>query len=225
MSAAIVSVVIPARDEEERVVWAIGSVAGDADEIIVVDGGSRDHTMAVAAEAGARVLRAPAGRGVQLDAGARAASGEWIVFLHADTRLERGWRAALLGLPPSVPGGAYRFAVDSPRRAFRVLEAAVALRCRLFDLPYGDQALFVRRDVYHRIGGFPPYPLMEDVAFVRRLSGEGRLARLPVRAVTSPRRWERHGIARTTAGNLWRLAQYALGRPPDRLARAYSPRP
>lgn len=222
--APAISVVIPTLDEEDGVARAVAS-ASEADEVVVVDGGSRDRTVAVAEAAGARVLRAPAGRGGQLDVGAGATSGDWIVFLHADTRLEAGWREALLGVSPTTMGGAFRFAVDSPRRAFRVVEALVAWRCRLFSLPYGDQALFVRREAYERTGGFPPYPLMEDVAFVRRLAKEGRPALLRPRAFTSARRWERHGIAGTTVRNLWLLAQYAAGRPPERLARVYAPPP
>jgi rSAM/selenodomain-associated transferase 2 len=177
----------------------------------------------VAAAAGARVLPSPAGRGGQLDAGARAARGDWIVFLHADTRLEAGWREAILHLPASCPGGAFRFAVDSPRAGFRLVEWGVGWRCRLFALPYGDQALFARREAYVRAGGFPHLPLMEDVAFVRRLRREGRLALLGPRAFTSPRRWERRGIPATTLRNLWFLARYLAGRSPEKLAREYSP--
>ena len=216
----LLSVVIPALDEEARLPAAIRSVRGEA-EVIVVDGGSRDATRSVAAQEGARVLTAPRGRGLQLAAGARAASGEWIVFLHADTRLESGWAAAIAALSSDMVGGAFRFAIDSPRPAFRIVEAAVLLRVRLFALPYGDQGVFARRAAYDRAGGIPELPLMEDVAFVRRLRGAGRLAFPRPRAFTSPRRWERHGIVGTTLRN-WRLfALYAAGRPPERLAGMY----
>ena len=215
-----VSVVIPTLDEEQRLPAAIRSVRADAD-VIVVDGGSGDATREVAAREGARVLEAPRGRGRQLDQGARAATGEWLLFLHADTRLETGWAAALAALPPEVVGGAFRFAVDSPRPAFRVVETAVRLRLRLFALPYGDQGLFVRREVYARIGGVPHLPLMEDVAFVARLRRAGRLAFPPVRAFTSARRWDRYGIVGTTLRNWSLLALYAAGQSPERLARRY----
>jgi rSAM/selenodomain-associated transferase 2 len=218
------SVIVPALDEEEPVRRAVRSVRDEA-EVIVVDGGSKDATRTAAAEEGATVLVTEPGRGRQLDAGARQASGDWLVFLHADTWLEDGWAAALRRLGPEVAGGAFRFAVDSPRAAYRLVEAGVALRCRLGRLPYGDQGLFVRREIYGMIGGFPPLPLMEDVAFVRRLAHAGRLAFLPVRARTSPRRWERQGILATTARNWWLLGLYAFGRPPDRLARLYHGRP
>ncbi len=218
-----VSVVIPALDEEACVAGAIASAraAGEGVEVIVSDGGSRDATRQVAAAAGAVVLEGPRGRGIQLDAGARRARGDWFVFLHADTRLEAGWAEALAALPDDVVGGAFRFAADSPRRRYRSIEAGVALRCRLLRLPYGDQGLFCRRSVYHEVGGFPPLPLMEDVAFVRRLHRAGRLAFPPVRALTSCRRWERHGLLGTTLRNWWLLGLYGLGWPPDRLARLY----
>jgi rSAM/selenodomain-associated transferase 2 len=216
-------VIIPTLDEERLVARAVRSVRREA-EVIVVDGGSCDGTPRAAAAEGARVLSTEPGRGRQLDAGARIASGEWLVFLHADTWLEEGWAAALLDLGSGAVGGAFRFAIDSPRHGYRLIEAGVALRCRLLRLPYGDQGLLVRRDVYDRIGGFPPLPLMEDVEFVRRLSRTGPLAFPRVRAFTSPRRWERRGILATTLRNWWLLSLYARGRPPERLARLYRSR-
>jgi len=218
------SVIIPSLDEEELVKRAVRSVRDEA-EVIVVDGGSEDDTRRAAAAEGAIVFATEPGRGRQLDAGARQATGDWLVFLHADTWLEEGWAGAVRGLGPDVVGGAFRFAIDSPRRGYRLVEVGVALRCRLGRLPYGDQGLFVRREIYGMIGGFPPLPLMEDVAFVRRLIGAGGLAFLPVRAFTSPRRWERRGIVATTVRNWWLLGLYAFGRPPDRLARVYDGRP
>ena len=218
-----ISVVVPTLNEEAHVAEAIRSAREGAPEVevLVVDGGSCDRTRAVAEAAGATVVAAPRGRGVQLDQGARRAEGDWLVFLHADTRLECGWAEALRALPPPVVGGAFRFAVDSPRRCYRWIEAGVALRCRVFRLPFGDQGIFVRRPSYAATGGFPPIPLMEDVAFVKRLALEGRLAFPPVRAFTSPRRWERAGIVSTTVRNWWLLGLYAAGLPPQRLARMY----
>lgn len=215
-----ISVVIPALDEERGIAAAIRSVR-DAAEVLVVDGGSRDATRELAAREGARVLESPRGRGRQLDEGARAATGDWLVFLHADTRLEPGWAEALGALPADVVGGAFRLAVDSPRRGFRVVERGVRLRVRLFALPYGDQGLFARRDVYARIGGIPHLHLMEDVAFVARLRRAGRLAFPAVRAFTSPRRWERYGIVGTTVRNWSLRARYAAGASPESLARRY----
>ena len=219
----MISVVIPTLDEEDCVAAAIGSAtaAGPGVEVIVVDGGSRDRTVARAAATGARVLTSARGRGLQLDFGARRSSGTWLVFLHADTRLEAGWDRALADVAPGVVGGAFRFAVDSARGGYRIVEAGVALRCRTFLLPFGDQGLFVRRRAYFVAGGFPPLPLMEDVAFVRRLAAQGPLAFLGARAYTSPRRWERRGLLNTTLRNWGLLALYAAGLPPHRLARLY----
>ena len=221
--AVRISVVIPALDEESNLAAAIASVRADA-EVIVVDGGSRDGTIAAALAAGARVLLGPRGRGRQLGAGAAAARGGWLVFLHADTRLESGWAAALLALGEGVAGGAFGFAVDSPRRAFRWIETGVRLRCALLRLPYGDQAVFARRAAYERAGGFAPLPLMEDVDLVRRLRRVGALAFPPVRAVTSARRWEERGLVGTTLLNWTLLGMYALGWPPERLAKLYGGR-
>ncbi len=214
------TVVIPALEEEASIGASIDSVSAHA-EVIVVDGGSRDRTCATAAAAGARVLSASACRGSQLACGARQAAGEWLVFLHADTRLEPGWAAALQRLPARVAGGAFRFAVDSPRGVYRFLERGVALRCRLLRLPYGDQAIFARRAAYAACGGYPPLPLMEDVAFVTRLAREGPLALLAERAFTSPRRYERRGVFTNVLRNWWLLGLYAAGVSPALLSRRY----
>jgi rSAM/selenodomain-associated transferase 2 len=219
-----ISVIIPTLDEEARLAAAIRSVRAEA-EVVVVDGGSRDATCAVADAEGASVFTSPVGRGRQLDTGARAAGGEWLVFLHADTRLEPGWAEALRALPPGVVGGAFRLAIDAGGRGYRVLEMGVRARLRLFGLPYGDQALFARREVYERIGGIPHLALMEDVAFVGRLRRAGPLAFLPVRAFTSARRWQQNGLVGATLRNWWLLLLYALGQPPERLARRYRPAP
>ena len=219
--AAAVSVVIPALDEETGITAAIASVRDEADEVIVVDGGSRDATRERAVAAGARIVTAPPGRGVQQIEGARGARGDWIVFLHADTRLDAGWSRVLHAAPPEVVLVAFRFAVDAPRRAFRLVELGTRLRCRLFRLPYGDQALSVRRAAYDAAGGFAPLPLMEDVDLVRRLRAQGALALSPLRALTSGRRWEKRGVLRGTLRNWTTMALYGLGVSPERLRRRY----
>ena len=143
------------------------------------------------------------------------------MFLHADTRLEPGWSRALRAAPPGVALVAFRFAVDSPRRAFRLVELGTRLRCRLFRLPYGDQALSVRRAAYDAAGGFAPLPLMEDVDLVRRLRAHGALMVADTRAVTSGRRWEERGVLAGTLRNWSTMALYALGVSPERLRRRY----
>jgi rSAM/selenodomain-associated transferase 2 len=216
-----ISIVIPTLDEEELLPVAIESVRRDAAEVLVVDGGSTDRTCAVAAAAGARVLESSPGRGLQLDRGAREARGDWVVFLHADTRLEGGWREALFGLGPRVVGGAFRFGLDTRRPGRRYAEWAVGLRCRWLGVPFGDQAIFCRRAAYAAAGGFPPEPLFEDLAFVRRLRRLGPTVILPSRAVTSARRWERDGPLVTTLRNNALVLLFLAGVSPRRLAAIY----
>jgi rSAM/selenodomain-associated transferase 2 len=220
-----VSVVIPTLNEERLLPRAVASVRRDAAEVLVIDGGSTDRTREVAAAAGGRVVHSARGRGVQLDRGAREAQGDWLVFLHADTRLEEGWCAAIRGLGGEVRGGAFRFALDTSRLGRRYTEWAVALRCRLLRLPFGDQAIFCRREAYAEAGGFPPEPLFEDVAFVRRLRRLGPTVILPRAALSSSRRWELDGAAFTSLRNNVLLLMFLAGVSPSRLARLYEPSP
>ncbi|HHL40274.1 MAG TPA: glycosyltransferase [Deltaproteobacteria bacterium] len=217
-----VSVVIPTLNEAAGIAGAVGSVAGEASQVIVADGGSTDGTRAAARALGAEVLRAPRGRGAQMDCGARAAKAEVLLFLHADTRLAPGWKAAVESALSDrrVVAGGFSLAIDSPRRWFRVVEAAVSLRSR-FNLLYGDQAIFARRAVFVEAGGFGGLPLMEDVDCMRRLARRGRIALLAERAVTSPRRWEERGLYRATLRNWLYLAMYYAGVSPKTLYRLY----
>ncbi len=220
-SAASITVIIPSLNEESRIGLAVASVAADATEVIVVDGGSTDGTVHEATAAGARVVEGIRGRGAQMEAGAGVASGEWLVFLHADTRLEKGWADALRGLDEGAVGGAFSFRLDSSRRRYRLVEAGVRLRCAALSLPYGDQALFARLQTFVQTGGFGNTPILEDVDLIRRLRRCGRLAFPSVRAVTSARRWEEHGFLRTTLINWLVLALDSAGYPREHLARLY----
>lgn len=219
----MISVVIPTLDEERLLPATIESVRREAAEVLVVDGGSTDRTRTVAADAGARVLETSRGRGVQLDHGAREARGDWLLFLHADTRLEGGWCPSILELSGGVVGGAFRFALDTSRPGRRYAEWAVALRCRVLGLPFGDQAIFCRRRAYEEAGGFPREPLFEDVAFVLRLRRLGPTVLLSHAAVSSPRRWEADGPALTTLRNNALLLMFLAGVSPRRLAALYGP--
>jgi rSAM/selenodomain-associated transferase 2 len=168
----------------------------------------------------------PLGRGAQMNAGARRATGRWLLFLHADSTLPDGWLDALdrSTRDPSVAGGWFRFALDAPDWQARTIERLVAVRVRIWRLPYGDQGVFVRRDVFDRLGGFREWPFLEDVEFVRRLIYTGRMAEIPLPLVTSARRWEHDGWFRRSARNLAIVVLYFLGVSPARLARRYSRR-
>ncbi len=219
---ATISVVIPALNEERSLGAAIESVR-DADEIVVVDGGSSDRTLVVARESGARVLVTNAGRGLQMAEGARDTHGAWIIFLHADTRLAQRACLFIRELDPGVAGGAFRLRFDSRRLTYRLLERVVRARTLGLRLPYGDQAIFCRREAYTAAGGMPEYPVMEDVAFIRALGRTGPLVFPSIDAVTSPRRYERRGPLRSSLRNLWLLTRYFAGADVSALARAYRP--
>jgi rSAM/selenodomain-associated transferase 2 len=213
----MLSVVIPTLNAATSLRATIASVA-DADEVVVADGGSSDGTPELAIELGARVVMAHSGRGTQLVAGVAAARGEWLLLLHADTRLAPGWRHVALA-PDRA--GYYRFALDSADPRARRLELLVAWRCRMMGLPYGDQGMRIHRDLLRQVGGIRPLPLMEDVDLVRRL-GRGRLVALDVAAITSAARWQRQGWYRRSLRNLTCLALYFAGVPPHVIARLYA---
>jgi rSAM/selenodomain-associated transferase 2 len=217
----MLSVVIPTLDAAATLAGCLAAL-DEADEIVVADGGSRDATRDIAAAAGARLVPAPRGRGSQLRAGVEAAHGDWLLFLHADTGLAPGWRAAAAAHIAAAPERAacFRFRLDEPAWQARLVERGVALRVRLLALPYGDQGLLISRRLYDEVGGYRPLPLMEDVDLVRRL-GRRRLATLPADAVTSAARWRRDGWLRRSGRNLACLALHRLGMSAERVARLY----
>jgi rSAM/selenodomain-associated transferase 2 len=215
------SVVIPALNAERSLPATLAGLGGVA-EVVVVDGGSTDGTPDVARRHGARIITAPRGRGAQLAVGVAATSHAWLLLLHADTRFGSGWDAAALHHMACFPdrAGYFRFALDCSNPRARWLERLVAWRCRVFALPYGDQALLIHRDLLQRIGGIRPLVLMEDVDLVRRL-GRGRLNALDAAAVTSAERWLRDGWLRRSARNLVCLSLWFAGVPPRHIARLY----
>ncbi|HEY8153218.1 MAG TPA: TIGR04283 family arsenosugar biosynthesis glycosyltransferase [Myxococcota bacterium] len=214
------TVVIPALDEAEPIAGAVASAGAAGCEIIVVDGGSRDGTQERAAAAGARVVVSPPGRARQLAAGARFAKGDTILFLHADTRLPVNWEGSVRRAlaDPRVVGGAFRLRFDHRSPALRLIEWGTRLRVALLRMPYGDQALFVRRAVLESLGGIPQVEILEDLDLVRALKRRGRLACLALPAVTSARRYRAAGALRTMLRNWAAVAAWWLGLPRERIA-------
>lgn len=232
MHPSLVSVIVPVLDDVRSLERALASLAAPAAladdsrvEIIVVNAGARTPAMIALEQAAPHVrwLTSPPGRGRQMNLGAKDAHGDWLLFLHADTRLPAGWVGELehAGRQSSVVGGSFRFQLDSGRRAARVLERGVAARVRWFDLPYGDQALFIRRDVFAALGGYRELPLMEDVDLVRRMRRTGRLHHSALPAVTSARRWEADGWIRRSVENAILVLLFMAGVSPGWLAARY----
>lgn len=219
----LISVVIPALNEAAHLPAAIASAAGPGVEVIVVDGDSRDQSLAVAREAGALALASFRGRARQQNLGAALARGGVLLFLHADSRLPAGWASEVRRVlaEPEVALGCFRFALDPPLRGGRLLETLVHLRTRFLSLPYGDQALFLPVGIFAALGGFAELPIMEDYDLVKRAGRLGRVVQARLSAPTSSRRWRTLGVTRTTIVNQAMLLGHALGLAPERLARLY----
>lgn len=217
-----ISVIIPTLNEEKLVEHAIASVA-DADQVVVVDGGSTDQSAAVAHSAGATVIHTRAGRGGQLRTGVSKATGDVYLLLHADSRLSELALCELRQLASRTKRiyGCFRQSIDDPRYRYRLLEYGNALRATWLSLPYGDQAVFIDRQTYDLVGGMDDVPLMEDVMFAKKLRSVGRPTLLAGPVHLSARRWHRRGVLRQTLKNWSILTAFWLGVPPVRLARWY----
>ena len=218
-----VSVIIPALNEAGRVGSAVRSAEGDGVEVLVVDGGSADQTVARARAAGARVLQGRPGRAGQMNLGAAHAAGEVLLFLHADTVLPEGFAGMVFAAlaDAGAVGGAFEHATDHRGAVMSAVRRLVHLRAKYLHMPYGDQAIFVRRSAFRAVGGFPELAIAEDLHFLRRLRRRGRIAIVPARAITSGRRWRRLGPLRTTVINQLIVAGCVLALPPRWLARLY----
>jgi rSAM/selenodomain-associated transferase 2 len=220
------SIVIPALNEAAHLARLLPAliVHEPGAEVLVVDGGSDDDSRAVVARVpGVRWLSGPRGRARQMNAGARAARGDILLFLHADTSLPGGAGAAILAAlaDPAVVGGRFDVRLDSRRPLLVLVAWLMNGRSRLTGICTGDQGLFVRRATFEALGGYPDIPLMEDVELTRRLKRRGRRAALRLRVVTSARKWENEGVVRTIV-LMWTLRLlYALGVSPARLHRWY----
>ena len=219
-----ISIIIPTLNEAEGIEATLATAErGFNVEIIVADGQSQDGTDQIARSRGAIVLTTPAGRASQMNAGAALATGDILLFLHADTRLPSGFdvliRQALA--QPSKVAGAFELSIDAPSPSLRRIERLANWRSRRLHLPYGDQGIFMRADVFWGLGGFPDLAIMEDFEMARRLGRRGNIVIVPEPVVTSARRWLALGVRRTTLINQMIIAAYYLGVPPARIARWY----
>lgn len=228
----MISVVIPTLNAEAGLAATLTSlvpaaVDGLVCEVIVVDAGSSDRSVGIAEQAGAEIVRTSPGRGSQLALGAKQARFPWLLFLHADTILEAGWEREAVAFIERVSAGgrseaaaAFSFALDDLGVRPRIIEAAVAMRCALLRLPYGDQGLLIPRRLYEQLGGYAQMPLMEDVDLIRRLRRD-QIVVLRSRAVTSAARYRRDGYARRSLRNLLCLMLYYARVPTKVLQRLY----
>lgn len=219
-----ISVIVPAHNEGPSLERTLAAVRrGHPHEILVVDGASTDETQVVARSQDAIVLSAPRCRSAQMNHGAEVATGEYLLFLHADTLLPDGYERHVQELlnTRDVIAGAFRFAIEGRFAGRRLVERVTNWRSRVRQLPYGDQTLFLRRQTFDSLGGFAGMPIMEDYELVYRLRRLGRIAIAPAEAVTAARRWQRLGWFRTTLLNQFIIAGYRVGVPPSRLAAWY----
>jgi len=216
------SIIVPALNEAAVIAAALGALAplrARGHEVIVSDGGSKDATRELAARVADKVIVAPRGRATQMNAGAGEATGDALVFLHADTRLPPGADELIFQALEKQTWGRFDVQIEADHAMLRVVAFAMNLRSRLSGIATGDQAIFVRRDAFP---GFPQIALMEDIEFSRRMKRQSRPACIRAQAVTSGRRWERHGVLRTML-LMWRLRlAYFFGAAPDELARRYA---
>ncbi len=229
MTDSLVSVIIPALNEAENIRACIAAARRDyptdAVEIIVVDGGSTDGTPDLL-PANVTLIHAPRGRAVQMNRGAAAAHGEVLLFCHADSRLPAGWREAVIDIlsDPDVSGGVFRTQILPETTWLMWLRNRQPMSDRWWE-KHGDQAQFMLRATFERLGGFPDLPLMEDVEMSRALHQAGRYVRLPLCVTTSSRRYLEHGVLRQAVRNRWNLFRYlCLGATAEEIARTYRTR-
>ncbi len=219
-----ISVIIPALNEAHHIADTLKTVGLEKNrEVIVVDGGSKDHTVSIAKNLGAKIIRGSPPRSRQMNQGAGAASGDVLLFLHADTRLSENFDRHVLDAlaQPGVVAGAFELRINSPNPSLRLIERMANWRSRYFQMPYGDQAIFMFSNVFRQMGGFPNIPIMEDFELIRRLQKKGDVKTLPVPVMTSPRRWINHGILKTTLINQLVILSYFMGASTDTLVRLY----
>ena len=224
MQVEKISIVIPVLNEAIAIRAVLAQVLDTPNvEAIVVDGGSKDDTVAIAQTMGVKVLDTTTGRARQMNAGAAVATGDILLFLHADTQLppnfDRFIRQALQ--KPGTVAGAFELQIDAQLRGVKIIEKIVNWRSHFLSMPYGDQGIFLKTSVFTELGGFPDLPIMEDFELMRRLKRLGQIAIVSAPVLTSGRRWQKLGVVKTTLINQLVIAGYFLGVSPAELVRWY----
>ena len=226
--AQFISIIIPVLNEAAIIKQTLSELqqhSGSAgSEIIVVDGGSQDNTVAIAQQTVAKVMIVTGqGRAAQMNAGAKIAQGEILLFLHADTQLPPDFIKLIIEAlkQPKIVAGAFELAIEGSDRSLRWIEMLVKMRSHLFSLPYGDQGIFISKQAFVKSGGFAEIPIMEDFEFIKRIQRLGKIAIAPAAVTTSGRRWQKLGVWQTTLINQFVIAGYYLGISPQKLGEFY----
>jgi rSAM/selenodomain-associated transferase 2 len=218
------SIIIPTLNEAAVLAQTLAAIGLDPTiEVLVVDGGSQDDTCAIAQTWGANLLHSAPGRARQMNLGAQMAQHDMLLFLHGDTLLPPGYYGliALAIAQPRTIAGAFDLAIAAPDVSLRLVEWGVRLRSRLLQLPYGDQGIFLRRETFVAIGGYPDLAIMEDYQLIQSLKQRGQIAIIPTPVKTHARRWQKLGILRTTVLNQIMILGYHLGISPEKLRTWY----
>ncbi len=218
-----ISIIIPTLNEQANIEPLAQNIGDSKCEVIIVDGGSTDDTVILARKHGLKVIQGEPGRAGQLNRGATIAQGEILLFLHADTRLPENFAAAVLQAvsDESNSAGAFRLAIEDPTPAMRFIAGCANLRSSLLQMPYGDQAIFVKKEVFLQLGMFAELPIMEDYLFIQKAKRKGKIALLEEEVTTSARRWQRMGVWRTTVINQLIILGYYFRIPVEKLALFY----
>lgn len=223
IATARISIIIPTLNESQNIQATLASTHSTNVEVIVVDGGSTDNTVDIVESLGVKVIAGYKNRARQMNAGARNATGDILLFLHADTVLPVDFDAMIRSAlqQPSSVGGAFALRINAPDLGLRLVEWGVKWRSKLFKMPYGDQAIFITKEKFNKIGGFPELAIMEDFELIGNLKQLGKITFIPVPVITSPRRWLKKGILQTTLINQIVIIAYFLGISPERIRSWY----
>ena len=228
----MLSIIIPTLNSSKELPATFASLMpalleGVINEVIIVDGGSTDETLKIADECGAKIIKADQkGRGPQLNRGAIEAKNQWMLFLHSDTEIEEGWHSEVTQFIKEQESGAshqsaaFKLSLKDSGLAPALMTKIVDLRCALFSLPYGDQGLLISKTTYEDCGGYPPFPIMEDTDIIRRLKQPVKI--LKSRAFTSAERYQKEGYIKRSTRNLYCLAAYYRGLPPEKIYQIYT---